>query len=273
MTLAARGDVSANTRLGYRYLTGSAGTIDSVQAYNYFATVASKSPAASAWMGYAVATRPELAGRGVDGVALVLKAANAGDPVGITLLGRLYQLGKGVPQNTPTARQLYANAGAGFALALTFLGETYLELANPADHAQAVPYFLSGAAAGETQSMVQLAVMYSRGDGITQDHSQAAQWLLKAAQRGDPVAAFRRGLLYYTGQGLPRSHVEAVALFRRSAVAGYTPARAALGKQYATGDGVPKDTNQAIHWLSLAAPTDPRAAAELALVRSGKPLN
>jgi hypothetical protein len=40
--LAAQGNVTAATRLGHRYLTGSAGTIDGVQAYNYLVQAAPK---------------------------------------------------------------------------------------------------------------------------------------------------------------------------------------------------------------------------------------
>ena len=95
--LAAKGNVTATMRLGYRYLTGAAGTIDPVEAYQYFAKAASNSLAASAWLGFVVATTPELAGSGVDGVGLVRQAASAGDPVGMTLYGRLLELGQGVP--------------------------------------------------------------------------------------------------------------------------------------------------------------------------------
>jgi uncharacterized protein len=270
LALAAKGNVDANTRLGYRYMLGLTGTIDPISAYNYFTFIAPQSPAASAWLGYTAVTKPQLSSKNVNGVALVLQAANAGDPVGMTLLGRLYQLGKGVAQNTTTAQQLFTKAAPSFALASTFLGETYLQSSNSADHSKAVPYFLTGAAAGDTLSMVQLAVMYTRGDGVAQNFSNAAQWLQQAAQRGDLVAAYQRGLLYYRGQGLPQSHIEAVALYTRAALGGYAPAQAALGVCYATGDGVAKNLNQAIYWLTLAAPTDTYAAAELALAKAGK---
>jgi TPR repeat protein len=271
--MASKGNMDANTRLGYRYMVGFTGAIDPVSAYNYFTAIAPQSLAATAWLGYAAVTKPQLASKNLNGLPLVLQAANAGDPVGMTLLGRLYQLGKGVPQNTTTAQQLFAKAAPSFALASSFLGETYLQSSSTADHSKAVPYFLTGAAAGDTLSMVQLAAMYTRGDGVAQNLSNAAQWLQQAAQRGDLVAAYQRGLLYYRGQGLPQSHIEAVALYSRAALGGYAPAQAALGMCYATGDGVTKNIGQAIYWLSLAAPTDTYAATELALLKSGKPIN
>jgi hypothetical protein len=267
--LAAQGNVTAATRLGYRYLTGSTGTIDGMQAYNYLVQAAPKWPAASALVGYAALIRPELASKNINGVNLVLQASNAGDPVGMALLGRLYHLGKGVPQNTATARALYAKAAPSFALAYTFLGETYLESTDPSVHAQATPYFLSGAAAGDSQSMVKLALMYVRGDGVKQNYPNAALWLDKASQLGDPTAAYQRGLMYVKGQGPQKSQPEAIVLYRRSALAGYSPAQAELGVCYAKGRGVPKDLSQAAYWLSLAAPTSAYAAEELTLLRQG----
>lgn len=270
IALAAKGDATALTRLGYRYLTGLTGVIDSGQAYQYLATASTKSPAASAWLGFAAVIKPELSNKGVKGLALVLQAANAGDPVGMTLLGRLYHRGSGVAKSIDTARQLYTKAAPKFALAYTFLGETYLESTNPVDHSRALPYFLNAASNGETQSMVQLAVMYARGDGVTQNYANAAQWLDKAQQHGDLVASFQRGTLYHNGLGVPKSHTEAVALYRRAALAGYAPAQAALGMCYATGSGVAKNFSQAIYWLGLAAPTYPYAAAHLALAKQGR---
>lgn len=269
VALAAKGDVTALTRLGYRSLIGLSGVVDSNQAYQYLTAASSKSPAASAWLGFAAVIRPELSSRGVDGVGLVMKASELGDPVGMTLLGRLYHRGRGVPQNTTTARQLYKQAAPRFALAYAFLGESYLESSNSADHSRAILYFLNGASAGETESMIQLAVMYTRGDGVTRDYASAAKWLDQAQQRGDPVASFQRGALYHNGLGVPKSHAEAVTLYRRAALAGYAPAQAALGMCYATGSGVTKDFNQAIYWLSLAAPTFPYAVGQLALIRAG----
>ena len=267
--LAQRGDVTASIRLGYRFLTGTAGTIDPVQAYQLFSSVATKSPAAAAWMGFVAATAPELAGKGVDAVGLVRQASNSGDRVGAALLGRLYHHGNGVPQDMNVAKQLYVNAAPNFALAQRYLAELYLESPNPGDHAKALPFVLTGQAVGDTGSMVLLSVMYTRGDGVTKDYTAASRWLEIAAQRQDPVAMYQRGLLYARGHGPQKSYEMAAELFQRAASAGYAPAQAALGVCYATGRGVQRDRNQAIRWLTLAAPRDAYAATELSLFQRG----
>ncbi len=71
------------------------------------------------------------------------------------------------------------------------------------------------------------------------------------------------------GVGVPKSEHLAVADFARAANTGFVPAEAQLGWCYAKGIGVKKDVNQAIKWLSLAAPKTPDAAALLAKLRGG----
>ena len=51
-TQARNGDISATMRLGYRYLTGSAGSRDIHRARSYFAQISTASSAASAWLGF-----------------------------------------------------------------------------------------------------------------------------------------------------------------------------------------------------------------------------
>src|SRR5258708_30112111 len=114
LAVAQTGNAAANIRLGYRYLSGTAGVIDPVKASQYFSKAAASSPAASAWLGYVVVIAPELANRGVDGVKLVRQASDANDVVGMTLLGRLLHHGKGLSQDKNAARQLYGKAAASF---------------------------------------------------------------------------------------------------------------------------------------------------------------
>lgn len=268
---AAKGNVNATIRLGYRYLTGSAGIVDKQHALQYFARAAvqHRSVSASAWLGYAALMSPGLSGAGIDGVALVRKAADAGDPVGLTLLGRLYQLGRGVPQDDNAAKELFGKAAPVFALAKTYLGEMYLNSSSPAERSKALEYFWSAAAKGETSSMVHLAVMYIRGLGVQKNLVLANKLLQNAAQMGSCVAYYQRGVLYRDGAGVPRSYRMAATLFRRAADMGYPPAQAALGMCYATGVGVEKDLAQARKWLGKAAPADKYAARRLAALSPG----
>lgn len=261
---AEKGNVTANIRLGYRYLSGSAGSIDRAKASLYFSRVAAQSLAASAWHGYAMATARD--SNGADGIKLIRRAADEKDPVAMTLLGQLQHHGKGVPQDKKSAKEAYQAAG-NFAVAQRALGELSLESDNPADRSQALPSFLSAAAMGDTTSMVHLAAMYSRGDGVPQDYPKAAEWLSRAQNRGDPVATYQRGLMYQKGLGIQKSRALAASLFQRSALTGYPPAQAALGMCYAAGSGVKKDLDLAMLWLNAAAPKNAYAARQVANLR------
>jgi TPR repeat protein len=260
-------NASAHFRLGYKYLSGLAGAMDTKQAAQHFAAAAAQNvPAGSAWLGYSYVVAPELGHSAAEGLALIQQAANAGDSVGMTLLGRLYQTGTGLAEDLNSAKALYLAAGQKFALAWSYLGEMYLASGNPSDATQALLLFQRAAALGETRSMVHLADMLVLGTGVEKDPSHSVEWLNRAAAQNDPVAVYQQGKMYYYGWDRHKSSRMAAYLFMKSANAGYPPAEAALGMCYALGVGITKDLHQAIQWLKLAAPRDSYAANELALV-------
>lgn len=262
---------SAHLRLGYKYLSGLAGTMDRKQAAQHFAAAAAQNvSAASAWLGYTYVMAPELGHSAREGVALIQQAANAGDPVGQTLLGHLYQNGRGLAQDLISARSLYLAAGQKFALAWRYLAE--ISLATPdqnvpgsdVHYVYAQLLLRNAATKADTTSMVLLADIYASGRGVPKDLTQSVGWVRRAAQRGDPIAMYRLGGFYRDGWVVSKSQRMAAFLFRRSANAGYAPAQAALGVCYLRGTGVGKDTAHAIQWLKEAEPNDKYAANLLA---------
>jgi len=260
--MAASGDASAAIRAGYAYLTGSAGVIDANQAATYFAQAGPNSRPATAWLGYTYATSPAFATKQSAGVSMVTGAANAGDPVGMTLLGRLYSTGAGVPKDVNTAMSWYNKAGSQFALAQTYLAELYL--VDPGKVPAAVTLLQNAATQGEPLSINHLAVMYIRGQGVGKDIQQAGNWIQRGVQASSYVAYYFRGLQYARGFGVPRSPQTAFSYFVRSAAVGYIPAEAAVGVCYASGFGVQKNLTLAKQWLSQVASQDSYAAKELA---------
>lgn len=60
-------------------------------------------------------------------------------------------------------------------------------------------------------------------------------------------------VLYTKGDGVPVDQVKAAALYRRAAEMGHYPSQSRLGYIYAQGQGLPKDRVQAYIWLSLAS--------------------
>ncbi len=130
----------------------------------------------------------------------------------------------------------------------------------------AVPAYTTAAAMGDSGSALQLVKMYLTGRGVVHDRTKAAQWIAKSAEGGHQEAVFQRWPLCLRGVGVPKSEHLAAEDFARAANAGFVPAEAQLGWCYANGIGVKMDLNQAIKWLSLAAPKTPDAVALVALV-------
>jgi hypothetical protein len=268
---ASKGDVKAQLRLGYRFLTGANCVMDARRASLHFAAAEAQSrwTSASAWLGFTYATAPAL-GKAAEGTMMLEDMVRRGDMVAKTLLGRLYQTGTGVPKSPENARQLFLEAAPRFALAQTYLAEVYLNAPSPspADYSIAHGLLVKAAAAGEPRSMVHLAFFHMQGFGGQKDFTRAAYWLNRAMERGDGIAIYQRGIFYGKGWGGPRSDKMAAALFRRSADLGYAPAQTALGMCYATGKGVDMDTNQALKWFGMAAPKNEFAARQLAALRA-----
>lgn len=259
---------SANLRTGYRLLMGVSLGIDKERAAGYFAKAArqTKSPTALSWLGftYALASDPKTAS---SGVAILRTYANTGDPVAKTLLGRLCAKGIALPLDVAAARQFLAEAAPAFALANTYLAETYLYSSPPdaSKYQLAHGILLKAATAGETRSMVDLAFIHIQGLDGPKDLKRAVYWLERAAQRGDCVAIYQRGSLYAKGWGSEQNQHLAATMYQRAASMGYAPAQTALAMCYMHGIGVAKDEKMAKTLLSQAANTDAFAAKQLFL--------
>lgn len=107
----------------------------------------------------------------------------------------------------------------------------------------------------------------------------AVSLLGTAAARGDPDALMMLAELCLVGSVVHRDLSLSRDLFRRAAEAG-SPEGAAVYRAFvANGTGAPPDWPKAIELLETAAPTDPSAARELALISNmnltadGAPLN
>src|SRR5215472_12684900 len=118
---AAQGDPVATTRVGYRYITGSGGAVDSGKARRYFQAASSSNPIATAWVQYIDfrSCRSTQITRAAAFQALQA-AANATEPVAQTLLGTVYFWGlRNTVRDVPRAKSLYSAASSHFALAKT----------------------------------------------------------------------------------------------------------------------------------------------------------
>jgi TPR repeat protein len=150
---------------------------------------------------------------------LLRKAADLGDAAAQFLIGSLYTLGRGVPQNLAIgAEWLYKAAIQGY-----------------------------------PEAQFSLAGLYMAGTGVPKDSSVAVHWLHVAAQQGYAEAQHSLGYAYATGQGVAKDPIEAARWYRAAAEQGQGDAQNDLGVLYATGVGVELDAGRAETLLSAPA--------------------
>jgi hypothetical protein len=150
------------------------------------------------------------AGRFDEARHLLLPLAAAGDAEAALNLGLLYDLGRGVPQDSSTAYRWYRQA----------------------------------AEAGLAQAAFNVAVMLDSGVDVPRDGTEAALWYARAAAGGHNRAQYALAQLYAAGDGVPRNLATAEAWYRAAARGGLGAASArlsALRAAQATASPPPDD--------------------------------
>jgi len=94
-------------------------------------------------------------------------AADAGNAMGMYLLGALYHEGHGVPQNYALAKKWFEQASVS----------------------------------GNSAAMYGLGQMYEHGNGVKQDYPEALKWYRKAADVGHVDGILEIGIFYAFGRG------------------------------------------------------------------------
>jgi len=134
------------------------------------------------------------AGRFDEARHLWLALAGSGDAEATLNLGLLYDLGRGVPQDSSTAYRWYRQA----------------------------------AEAGLAQAAFNVAVMLDSGAGVPRNGAEAAVWYARAAAAGYHRAQYALAQLYTDGDGVPRNLATAGAWYRAAARGGLGAASARL---------------------------------------------
>jgi len=160
----------------------------------------------------------------------------------------------------PSLASLQSRAAKGDAQAEFELGRVYqLGQGVPPDYAKATELYQKAAAQGIAKAMFNLGYIYRHGQGIAQDNELANQWFQKAADQGLAAGQLEIGLAYYFGDsGLKKDYAAAEKWLTLAAKQTNSPAQSAsaanaLGNMYAYGMGVPTDGKQAAFWLGQAA--------------------
>jgi TPR repeat protein len=154
--------------------------------------------------------------------------AGHGDATSMGLLGLLYFLGFGVPQDYVKAREWYEKAGdKGYAPAIANLGWLYQNGQGVThDHAKAGELYQKAADLGDATAMAWLGRLYHNGRGVPQDYVKAREWYEKAGDKGYAPAIVDLGWLYQYGQGATQDHAKAGELYQKAADLGDATAMA-----------------------------------------------
>ena len=185
----------------------------------------------------------------------ILPTSRADYPVGL----EAYQRGD---YDAALSEFLFA-AQQGDARAQNMIGLMYdLGRGLPEDDEVAVRWYRLAAAQGHASAQYNLGLMHLRGTGVGQDDAEALRWIRKAAEQGHASAQNRVGLLYDAGQGVAEDDEEAVHWYGKAAEQGNSSAQYNLGLMYEAGTGVARDYKQALRWMRMAAAQDHEKAKE-----------
>jgi TPR repeat protein len=102
----------------------------------------------------------------------------------------MYAQGEGVKQDFREARHLFQKAAdQGDDVGQSSLGRCYAGgLGVKQDFVEAGRWWRKAAKQGDASAQFDLGVMHRNGDGVKQDWAEAAQWFRKAAEGGHPIA-------------------------------------------------------------------------------------
>ena len=102
-------------------------------------------------------------------------AAEQGNACAQSILGLMYAMGEGVPEN----------------------------------HREAGKWFRLAAKQGNAQAQFNLGLMYNKGVGVPESDVEASKWFQLAADQGHAEAQFNLGFMYANGEGVPEDYVQA----------------------------------------------------------------
>ena len=123
----------------------------------------------------------------------------------------------------------------------------------PSDPSDRLAFYQKGADSGNSEAQLQLAILYAKGEGVTQDYAIAAKWFRAAANQGSARAQYDLGVLYERGRGVPVDLTEAAKWYLKAAEAKYPLAQFNLAVCYTKGQGIRKDLPEAALWYRRAA--------------------
>jgi hypothetical protein len=276
---AEQGEVMAQNRLGFCYISGKGVSKDAVEAVNWFRQAAEQHfDGAQYNLGCCYLNGQGVVKDEVEAVKWFRKAAEQNHAQAQSTLTALYENGQGVAKDEDVAakwprktadqsnlqqneadRKLLANirtkAEKGEAQSQFELGNSFHNgnLGIAKDDAEAVKWFRKAAEQNLAVGEYALGPCCDGGEGVAQDAAEAVKWYRKAAEQNLAGAQYILGASYTFGNGVAKDEVEAVGWYRKAAEQNYAQAQYWLGCCYHNGQGVAKDEVDAVKWYRKAA--------------------
>jgi len=182
------------------------------------------------------------------------KAAEAGLPAALYLLGVMSERGLGVTRNEGAAAEFYRRAAEkGHRSGQARWGKALMHGigvdANPSD---GETWLRRAALAGDPEAAAALGNLLLSGVGEEDDHVRIYKGFEQAAVSGDPVAAYNCAVCLSHGVGVARDDREA-ALWLRNAADQVPNAQLWYGRVLVEGRGVDRDLEEGRRWIARAA--------------------
>ncbi|KTD04818.1 TPR repeat protein [Legionella geestiana] len=139
--------------------------------------------------------------------------------------------------------------------AMVLAGAFYHEgsLNVPKDYARAKLRYDFAAALGHAGAMLNLGLMYERGEGVTKNLDSAREYYERAVALGNAGATLNLGLMYARGEGVTKNLDSAREYYEQAAALGNAGAMLNLGYMYERGEGVTKNLDSARGYYERAA--------------------
>lgn len=192
---AAQRHIQAQWQLGFVHEMGRVVPKDDRQAAAWYRRAATHPGADPESLRFKAAAQFKLGqmlieGRGVRrdaaaGLAMLVQAAESGEPHFQRMLGEQYAQGKVTVRDDELALRWFRKAAdQGDGNGLLAVGRAYAEGRGVAvDKAQAVRWYLAAAQTGIYDARLPLALAYHHGDGVPRDDRAAHLWATKALER------------------------------------------------------------------------------------------
>jgi TPR repeat protein len=192
------------------------------------------------------------------GVALLERAADAGEVVAQNALGRVvYLLGVGAPHDRVKAiKYLKLAAAQNDPSSMYDLGQHYAGGSGvETDPPKGIDLIRRSAdmGYGDAEAFYGFYGLVQGRFGVAKNDKAGADLLRRADQYGSADGTYYLALLTVEGRGVPRDPPAALALLKRSADRGSADGQARYGMALIQGDGFPKDITQGAELIRLSA--------------------